>query len=49
MSQNLDALRDELMQAVAGASDLGALDSARVAALGKKGRITSLMKELGGL
>ncbi len=49
MSENLDALRDELMQAVAAAGDLGALDAARVAALGKKGRITGLMKELGGL
>jgi phenylalanyl-tRNA synthetase alpha chain len=49
MSDNLDALRDELVAEVAAAGDLAALDAARVAALGKKGRITSLMKGLGGL
>ncbi len=49
MSDNLDALRDDLVAEVAAAGDLAALDAARVAALGKKGRITSLMKGLGGL
>jgi phenylalanyl-tRNA synthetase alpha chain len=49
MDANLDLIRSELMDAVGAAGDLGALDAARVAALGKKGRITALMKGLGGL
>ncbi|WP_430436662.1 phenylalanine--tRNA ligase subunit alpha [Oceanibaculum nanhaiense] len=47
--EDLNRLRDELLAEVGQASDLEALDRARVAALGKKGRITELMKQLGGL
>ncbi|NBC34501.1 MAG: phenylalanine--tRNA ligase subunit alpha [Alphaproteobacteria bacterium] len=46
---DLDALREDLIGAVTRAQDLAALDAARVAALGKKGRVTGLMKNLGGL
>ncbi|MDA1325080.1 MAG: phenylalanine--tRNA ligase subunit alpha [Proteobacteria bacterium] len=46
-TENLDALRDELLAEVAAASDLDALDALRVAALGRQGRITDLMKGLG--
>jgi phenylalanyl-tRNA synthetase alpha chain len=46
MSQ-VDELREQLLQAVADAGDLAALDTARIDALGKKGRITALMKGLG--
>jgi phenylalanyl-tRNA synthetase alpha chain len=45
----LSDLRTELTGLVEKAADLQALDDARVAALGKKGRITDLMKTLGGL
>jgi phenylalanyl-tRNA synthetase alpha chain len=45
----LDALKTELLTQVTAAADLEALEELRVAALGKKGRITGLMKELGGL
>jgi phenylalanyl-tRNA synthetase alpha chain len=45
----LDPLKSELLAAVAAAGDLAALEEARVEALGKKGRITSLMKEMGSL
>ncbi|HET8727887.1 MAG TPA: phenylalanine--tRNA ligase subunit alpha [Alphaproteobacteria bacterium] len=45
----LEQLRSELTAAVRDAGDLAALEDARVAALGKKGRITGLMKTLGGL
>ncbi|MBI1205890.1 MAG: phenylalanine--tRNA ligase subunit alpha [Azospirillum sp.] len=45
----LDSLKSELLAAVAAAGDLSALDEVRVTALGKKGRVTGLMKELGGL
>ncbi|PWC55134.1 phenylalanine--tRNA ligase subunit alpha [Azospirillum sp. TSO22-1] len=44
-----DALKNELLQLVTDAPDLAALEEVRVAALGKKGRVTGLMKELGGL
>ena len=47
--ENPDDIRTELLAAVDAAADLGALDAVRVAALGKKGRITGLMKALGGL
>src|SRR5215831_12564322 len=46
---DLSAIRSEALDAVASAADLGALDAVRVAALGKKGSVTGLMKTLGGL
>lgn len=47
MSNQIAALKDELTGLIAAATDLSALDAARVAALGKNGRITGLMKNLG--
>lgn len=47
--ENLEALSEELVAAAAGADSLDALEQIRVAALGKKGRITGLMKSLGGM
>jgi phenylalanyl-tRNA synthetase alpha chain len=47
--ENLDRLRDEILRLVQGARDLLALDQIRVGALGKKGSVTALMKELGRL
>jgi phenylalanyl-tRNA synthetase alpha chain len=46
---DVQSLRTELLDAVERATDLKALDAARVAALGKRGRITQLMKGLGGM
>ncbi len=46
---NLASLRDEVLSAAAAAATAAELDEVRVAALGKKGRLTGLMKELGGL
>jgi phenylalanyl-tRNA synthetase alpha chain len=45
----LAALKQELATAIGGAKDLPSLDSVRVKALGKQGKITELMKTLGGL
>lgn len=45
----LNGLEAEVLAAVDGAADLAALDEVRVAALGKKGRITDLMKTLGSM
>ncbi len=46
-STDIDALETELLRTVADAADLRALEDARVAALGKKGRVSALMKGLG--
>ena len=45
--EDLDALKSELLGEIAAADDLHALDQVRVAALGRKGRVTLLMRELG--
>ena len=44
---DLEALRDELLAAVESADSTAALEELRVSALGKKGRITGLLKGLG--
>ena len=46
MADQMDATRSELMGLVDAAADLAALDAVRVAALGKKGRVTHLMQSL---
>jgi len=47
--EDLSTIRNEALGAVEQAADLGALESVRVAALGKKGSVTGLMKTLGAL
>jgi phenylalanyl-tRNA synthetase alpha chain len=47
--EDIDSLRSELMATVNGAADLKTLEEARITALGKKGRITQLMKGLGAM
>ena len=49
MTDTVEALREELIGAAASAASLGALEDLRVAALGRRGRITEMMKQLGGL
>jgi phenylalanyl-tRNA synthetase alpha chain len=44
---DLAALRDETLAAIAAAHDEGALETARVAALGKKGSVSALLASLG--
>ena len=46
---DLGTIRNEALKAVEQAADLGALDAVRVAALGKKGSVTGLMKTLGAM
>src|SRR5260370_7730151 len=46
---DFSTIRSEALSAVQQAADLAALEVARVAALGKKGSVTGLMKTLGGL
>ncbi|MGH6865246.1 MAG: phenylalanine--tRNA ligase subunit alpha [Methyloceanibacter sp.] len=45
----IDSLKSELLSAIARASDLGKLEEVRIAALGKKGSVSTLMQELGSL
>jgi phenylalanyl-tRNA synthetase alpha chain len=45
----LDRLKDELIEAIAAARDLAALEDMRVKAFGKKGRVSELMQQLGGM
>ena len=45
--ENIEALREEVLAEVENAADLAVLEDVRISALGKKGRITGLMKNLG--
>jgi phenylalanyl-tRNA synthetase alpha chain len=44
-----DSLQDEILAAIASARDEAALETVRVAALGKKGSVSELLKTLGGM
>jgi phenylalanyl-tRNA synthetase alpha chain len=48
-ASELDTLKTELLEAVARACDLAALEEVRVGALGKKGRVSALMQRLGSM
>ena len=48
-NQDTGQLREDLLKAVDDANDLGTLEALRVDALGKKGRITAMMKGLGAM
>ncbi len=49
MTNDLSKLEGELIIEIAGAKDLASIEAVRVAALGKKGRISELMSTLGSL
>jgi phenylalanyl-tRNA synthetase alpha chain len=46
---DLDHMRDHILTAITAAAGLDALDAVRVEALGKQGRVTQLLKTLGGM
>ena len=46
---DITTIEKEALASVAAAADLGALEEVRVAELGKKGRVSGLMKQLGGM
>ncbi len=48
-AESLKSVSDEIVQAVEAAKNLDELEAVRVSALGKKGRISQLMRELGGM
>ncbi|HWI25991.1 MAG TPA: phenylalanine--tRNA ligase subunit alpha [Stellaceae bacterium] len=47
--ESLDHIRDEILRLIRQAASLDALEQARIAILGRKGRLTELMKGLGAL
>ena len=47
--QNLDELSSEILSAVEAADTTDALEAVRIDALGKKGCISLMMRELGGM
>ena len=47
--QSLDTLYKEIIESINVADNLKALEAIRIDALGKKGRISLLMRELGGM
>jgi phenylalanyl-tRNA synthetase alpha chain len=49
MKNELEQLRKDMVEAATAATSLEALEAVRVEALGKKGRLTEIMKCLGGL
>ena len=49
MQEQIEKLREDVLDGVAHSDDLKALDDIRVKALGKKGSVTGLMKQLGGI
>jgi phenylalanyl-tRNA synthetase alpha chain len=49
MGSNLEQLKQDWLGRIAGAGDLAALEAERVAALGKQGMVTGLLKTLGGM
>lgn len=46
---DIETIETEALAAIESAADLAALDAVRVAELGKKGRVSGLMKTLGGM
>ena len=46
---NIDSLKSELLAAIAAADDLAAVEAVRVAALGKQGSVSALLKTLGAM
>ena len=49
MQDETGAVETRVMDAIAAATDLSALEDVRVAALGKKGEVSALLKTLGGM
>jgi phenylalanyl-tRNA synthetase alpha chain len=49
MTIEIEAMRADWLHRIEGASDLAALEAERVAALGKQGAVTGLLKTLGGM
>ena len=49
MKEQLEAIRKKAIEAIGGAEAAGDLESLRVKYLGKKGELTAVLKQMGGL
>jgi phenylalanyl-tRNA synthetase alpha chain len=49
LTRDLEALRDEALASIAGAPDVPALEAIELDVLGKKGRLTAVLRGIGGL
>ena len=49
MKNALEQIKQDALAALAAVADLGVLDSLRVKYLGKKGELTAILKQMGGL
>jgi phenylalanyl-tRNA synthetase alpha chain len=49
LTRDLESLRDEALAAIAAAGDVPALDAIEVDVLGRKGRLTTVLRGIGGL
>ena len=49
MASDLDQMKQDMLARIAAAPDLAAIEQERVAALGKQGAVTQLLKTLGGM
>ena len=49
MASDLDQLKQDMLARIAAAPDLAAIEQERVAALGKQGVVTQLLKTLGAM
>jgi phenylalanyl-tRNA synthetase alpha chain len=49
LTRDLEALRDEALAAVAAAADVAALDTVELDVLGRKGRLTTILRGIGAL
>jgi phenylalanyl-tRNA synthetase alpha chain len=49
LTRDLERLRDESLVAIAAATDISTLDAIELDVLGKKGRLTSILRGIGGL
>ena len=48
LTRDLEALRDEALAAVAAAQEVAALEAIELDVLGKKGRLTAVLRGIGG-
>jgi phenylalanyl-tRNA synthetase alpha chain len=49
LTRDLEAVRDEALASIAGAADIAALEAIEVETLGKKGRLTAILRGIGAL
>ncbi|RYE74312.1 MAG: phenylalanine--tRNA ligase subunit alpha, partial [Oxalobacteraceae bacterium] len=49
MSEDIETMQGHMLTAIEAAAGLDALEACRIEALGKQGRITQLLKTLGGM